>query len=132
MNELLLAACVSLAAAVVPRTEPGVPAACNDTQPLSATASVTMHAPDRDAWLGPDKFRHLWMSYAVTAAGFSGVYALGGETDAALTVGVATGAAAGIAKEIYDRHDYGLFSVRDLVADALGITAAYFLLREVR
>jgi putative lipoprotein len=84
-----------------------------------------------DAWLGPDKFRHFWMSYAATAAGFAAARAADQDHDAALAVGITLSALAGIGKEIADRRSYGLFSVRDVVADALGIGAAYFLLREV-
>lgn len=84
-----------------------------------------------DAWLGPDKFRHFWMSYAATAAGFAAARVADQDRDTALAVGITLSALAGIGKEIADRRTYGLFSVRDLVADALGIGAAYFLLREV-
>lgn len=88
--------------------------------------------PKRDRWLGSDKPRHFWMSYATTVFSFAAVTAAGEDGDTALRVAVPVGAVAGIGKEIYDRRRGEHFSVRDLVADALGIAAAYFVLREVR
>jgi uncharacterized protein YfiM (DUF2279 family) len=87
--------------------------------------------PPADAWLGEDKFRHFWASYVATAFGFAAAVAADQERDTALLIGIGTGATAGIAKELSDSRRT-FFSTRDLVADALGITAAYFLLREVR
>lgn len=153
MSELLRALLVSLvsasappAAAVVQRTplhaEPAMPVArAGDTgHDASLAAALRGSRDDRllpglpaaDAWLGSDKFRHFWMSYAVTAAGFAAARAAGQDSDAALAGGITVSAAAGIGKELFDRRHYGLFSVRDLLVDALGISAAYFLLREVR
>jgi uncharacterized protein YfiM (DUF2279 family) len=88
--------------------------------------------PAADAWLGSDKFRHFWMSYATAAFTFAGVRAAGRDADTALWVAVPVTVAVGIGKEIHDRHSGGVFSVRDLVADGLGLGAAWFLLREVR
>jgi uncharacterized protein YfiM (DUF2279 family) len=85
-----------------------------------------------DAWLGSDKLQHLGMSFAVTAFAFAGARVAGMERDPALRVAVPVAAVAGVGKEFSDRRRGDIFSVRDLVADALGITAAFFLLREVR
>lgn len=86
----------------------------------------------RDAWLGSDKFQHFGMSYAVTAFTFAGLRAVGAEAGPALAAALPVAAAAGVGKEIHDRRRGDIFSVRDLVADGLGIAAAYFFLREVR
>jgi uncharacterized protein YfiM (DUF2279 family) len=85
-----------------------------------------------DAWLGADKFQHFWMSFAMTAYGFAATRAAGVDTGAALYIAVPVAAAAGVGKEIHDRRRGGIFGVRDLVADGLGIAAAWFILREVR
>jgi hypothetical protein len=85
-----------------------------------------------DAWLGSDKFQHIWMSYATAAFTFAGVRAASGDSGTALWVALPVAAVAGLGKEVHDRRRGGIFSVRDLVADAVGIGAAYFLLREVR
>lgn len=85
-----------------------------------------------DAWLGSDKFRHVGMSWAVTAFGFATARAAGADTDASLRIAVPVAAVVGIGKEIHDRRRGGIFSARDLVADAVGIAAAFFLLGEVR
>jgi uncharacterized protein YfiM (DUF2279 family) len=88
--------------------------------------------PPADAWLGEDKFRHFWASYVVTSFGFAAAVAADQDRDTALLIGIGAGATAGVAKELYDRRRGQIFSRRDLVADALGIAAAYFLLREIR
>jgi uncharacterized protein YfiM (DUF2279 family) len=85
-----------------------------------------------DAWLGSDKFQHFWLSYATAAFTFAGVRSASGDSGTALWIALPVAAAAGVGKEVHDRRRGGIFSMRDLVADALGIGAAYFLLREVR
>jgi hypothetical protein len=85
-----------------------------------------------DAWLGSDKAQHVLLSYATTVFTFAAVRAVSGDADAALYVALPVAAAAGVGKEVHDLRRGGRFSVRDLVADALGIAGAYFFLREVR
>jgi uncharacterized protein YfiM (DUF2279 family) len=99
--------------------------------PVAALARAPTRGPPADSWLGEDKFRHFWASYVVTSFGFAAAVAAGQDDDTALLVGIGAGATAGVAKELHDRRRT-FFSRRDLVADALGITAAYFLLREIR
>jgi uncharacterized protein YfiM (DUF2279 family) len=101
-------------------------------EPVRCCAGATAAQQPADAWLGSDKFRHFWMSYATAAFTFAGARAAGLDADAALMVALPAAGAAGVGKEVRDRRRGGIFSVRDLVADALGIGAAYFLLREVR
>ncbi|HSJ25116.1 MAG TPA: DUF2279 domain-containing protein [Longimicrobiales bacterium] len=101
--------------------------------PLSIRGPATAAAVQvADPWLGADKFQHFWMSYAVTAFVFAGTRMAGAETDAALHIAVPAATLVGVAKEVHDRRSGGRFSVRDLVADGLGVAAAFFLLREVR
>jgi uncharacterized protein YfiM (DUF2279 family) len=95
-------------------------------------APVSVQEPKQDKWLGSDKARHVWMSYAATAFTYAAVRAADQDRELALTIAVPAGAVAGIGKELYDRSRGERFSTRDLVADAIGIAAAYFLVREVR
>lgn len=85
-----------------------------------------------DAWLGSDKFQHVGLSYATSAFAFAAAAAAGRDADSALMIALPVGAVAGIGKELLDLRRGGLFSMKDLVADALGLAAAYFLLREVQ
>lgn len=96
------------------------------------TGAPVTGQPATDPWFGADKFRHFGMSYAATSFAFAAARAGGADTGPALQLAIPVSAAAGIAKEIHDRRGGGVFSLRDLVANAVGMSAAYFLLREVR
>ena len=87
-------------------------------------------APPHDRWFGEDKFKHLAFSYLVTVGTF-GATRLAADHDASLTVATVAGAAAGIGKEIYDAKRQGV-SLRDLLWDAIGITAAVLIAQETR
>lgn len=86
--------------------------------------------PPHDRWFGEDKFKHLAFSYMVTAGTF-GVSRLALDHDASVTLGAIAGVAAGIGKELYDARGQGA-SLRDLVWDALGVTAAVLIAQETR
>ena len=62
-----------------------------------------------------DKITHFFVSYAMilTLTLFIGIVP-------SVVITLITG----MAKELYDKHDYGLFSWPDLIADMLGILAA--------
>jgi uncharacterized protein YfiM (DUF2279 family) len=135
MNELVRAVLVALGM-LAPESPNATPAtALRLAEPTAAVvpAAAPQQAPGppADAWIGEDKFRHFWASYAVTSFGFAAAVAAEQDRDTALKIGIGGGAVAGVAKELYDRRRT-FFSVRDLIADALGITAAYFMLREIR
>ena len=83
-----------------------------------------LSAQERDAWLGPDKFKHAAMSYAITAYTFAA-------TDSE-PAAVASAAIAGILKEIYDRKRGYAFSLRDLVWDAAGVALGYAVVKQTR
>ena len=122
MNELAQAA---LAWAVVACS----PATACDT-PHSFTAREA-HVTAQDPWLGSDKFTHAGVSWAATTFAFGTARAAGLDTDDALLVAAPGALALGVAKELVDSRRT-FFSVRDLVADAVGTAAAFFFLREVR
>lgn len=66
-----------------------------------------------------DKVYHFVISYSLLLT-FSLVLSL--------AVSVAVVFLIGVLKEIYDYHDYGLFDVKDLAADAAGISAGVLII----
>ena len=81
----------------------------------------------RDRWLAMDKAKHLGGSFFITLGSqyvFEHKTAL--RRDPALALSLSTGSAIGLGKELYDRYlgPTRFFSVRDLVADALGLLLA--------
>ncbi len=93
--------------------------------------AITILIVEDDRWLGEDKFKHFAMSYMITAGSFS-VARTVTDRDASLAAAVALGAAAGILKELYDRRDERLISVRDLIWDAAGIAAGVLIAKQTR
>jgi len=85
-----------------------------------------------DAWFGEDKAKHFAMSFFTVTVTHAVGRAAGLENGPATAVGAATGVAAGLGKEWYDRRDHGLFSFRDLVWDAAGVALAVLFVRELR
>lgn len=79
----------------------------------------------RDPFFGEDKFKHFVTSFIVTSLAASGARAAGLDHDSALLVGVGTGAAVGIGKEVRDlgRED-ARASINDIVWDLAGVGAA--------
>lgn len=103
-----------------------------------ALAAIAAASPPRDQedgpgdrWLGDDKYRHFFMSFGGTLLAYGAARSLAAR-DVAAPVALGAGAAAGIGKELRDRHAGRGFSVRDLGWDALGLLAAWALLRETR
>lgn len=79
----------------------------------------------RDNFFGEDKFKHFVTSFIVTSLAASGARAAGLDHDSALMVGVGTGAAVGIGKELSDRGREGATaSFNDIVWDLAGVGAA--------
>jgi len=66
-----------------------------------------------------DKVYHFVISYSLLLT-FSLVLSL--------AVSVAVVFLIGVLKEIYDYRDYGLFDIKDLVADAVGILAGVLII----
>lgn len=78
-----------------------------------------------DPFFGEDKLKHFVTSFIVTSLAASGARAAGLDHDTALMVGVGTGAAAGVAKELSDRGREGsTASFNDIVWDLAGVGAA--------
>lgn len=83
-------------------------------------------APSRDRWLGRDKAKHVAVSALWTLSTQYVLVNRAGWSDAdALPASVASAAAVGVTKELYDTSRLtGHFCGRDLVADAVGIGLA--------
>ena len=45
-----------------------------------------------------------------------------------IIIGWSSAFIAGLAKELYDRYSYGLFDIKDLIADVLGATCGILIL----
>jgi uncharacterized protein YfiM (DUF2279 family) len=93
-------------------------------QPCSYAAKAA------DAWIGEDKFRHLALSYMVTATVAAGARTFT-DRDDSIIAGAALGLLASVGKEIVDRKK-GSWSVRDLLWDMAGITLAVLVEQQTR
>jgi uncharacterized protein YfiM (DUF2279 family) len=126
MRALMQIAAVMSAAAGSPSEPVGPVATAERAAPVTA---VAVDAPDPS--LREDKYRHAAGSWTAAVFGYAAARSV---TDArtALAVALPATAAAGIAKELFDRRAGGPFSLRDLAADAVGAGAAWLLLREIR
>ena len=89
----------------------------------TASFQPALDRTQRDPWLGFDKVQHVTFSALLT---LSTQYVLEVNFDLreprALPMSVASAAAIGLGKELYDHRTPGRwFSLRDLIADAVGI-----------
>lgn len=114
------------ASMALPAAVPGA----GSTARAAAPAAAPAHRAAVVTLPGEDKFRHFWLSYGATSLGFGVASAVDG--DRALPAAVAAAAVVGLVKELQDRGRGGVFDPADLVANAAGIAAAYFVLREIR
>jgi putative lipoprotein len=97
----------------------------------AAGHSQTVTRP-QDAWFGPDKVKHFFIAGFIESVAFAGAEAAGARRSSSLPAALSVVAAISIGREVHDRRTKGLFSVRDLAFDALGATAAFFLLRHTQ
>jgi uncharacterized protein YfiM (DUF2279 family) len=81
-----------------------------------------------DAWFGRDKLYHVLASAAIQTATFETLRATNHGHRSSLEGAWLVTAAAGVGKELHDRHSYGLFSVRDLTWDGIGAGGATVVL----
>lgn len=85
----------------------------------------------RDSWLGDDKIEHFFVSAMIVGFGFFAMrepFARSENTSLIVAGGLAV--SAGIGKEYYDsRSQRGVSSVKDLLADVLGIGILIFLIK---
>jgi uncharacterized protein YfiM (DUF2279 family) len=103
--------------------------------PQTSGAPTTPARPSRrpaDRWVAEDKWKHLVTSFFATTVAASAARAAGLSPELSLRAGVAAGAGAGVAKEVYDLGRGGRLdaSLRDLVWDAAGLAAGAALVRQ--
>jgi uncharacterized protein YfiM (DUF2279 family) len=85
----------------------------------------------KDSMVGIDKLKHFLLSGFVESVAFAGFQAAGVRRDASLAgAGVAVTVVA-VGREVHGRRTGGLFSVGDLVWDALGAGAAMLILTRI-
>lgn len=93
---------------------------------------IGLHAGPGDHWFGADKVKHFFMSAFVESITYSALRTANVRHDPALIAASTVTLGAGIGKELYDHHSYGLFSVKDLTWDVAGNAAAMALLAHTR
>jgi uncharacterized protein YfiM (DUF2279 family) len=100
------------------------------TSPADSTLSEKESIVRADAWLASDKAKHFGVSFLLVIFG-TFVAEKGLKFDAASSTASAAGSTAliGFGKELWDdRSPHNIFSLKDLLADALGIVAALLTL----
>jgi hypothetical protein len=84
-----------------------------------------------DSVLGIDKLKHFLLSGFVEGVAFAGLQAAGTERRASLAGAGATTAIVALGRELHDRRVSGLFSVGDLLWDAVGAGAAFLIVSRI-
>ena len=100
---------------------------------LALLLALQLHGPgdhpSGDSWFGVDKVKHFFMGALVQSVAYSAIRASGGGHHASLAGATGVTAGVSIGKELWDAHNGGTASVRDLVWDAAGGGTATLLLR---
>ena len=99
-----------------------------DSFPQEEVPSTTLRAGKTDAWFSTDKFMHFGVSAAIPGLTYYAyVYRLEQDQTQGKIISISLTGLIGLGKEIYDKKTKGHFSWKDLVWDALGLTAGYFI-----
>lgn len=88
--------------------------------------------PQRETWLGPDKVKHFLMAAFIESVAFSGLEAGGSSWNTAFAGAIGTTVAISVGRELHDKRTKGLFSLGDLLWDAIGAAAAGEMLRHTQ
>jgi hypothetical protein len=103
---------------------------------LILLAPAGMSAQDRpkppDPIFGVDKVKHFFIAGFVETMTFAGLQAAGANRSSARGGAIGATVVVSIGREIHDRKTKGLFSVRDLVWDAIGASAAMAVINKTQ
>ena len=97
------------------------------TLAVAAVLHATAVRPP-DPWFAEDKLKHFAASFVVSSLSASGARAFGLDRRQSVAAGAAVGLASGFAKEIGDARSGIGFSVKDILWDIAGVSAAVALL----
>ena len=100
--------------------------------PVNALSQETVGPRARDSIFGVDKLKHFLLAGFVESIAFAGLQAAGAERNASLAGAGAATITISLGRELHDRRASGLFSVGDLVWDAIGAGAAFLILARVQ
>lgn len=83
-----------------------------------------------DPVIGVDKVKHFFIAGFVESMTFAGLQSAGSSRSTARASAIGMTAIVSVGREIHDKRKKGLFSVRDLVWDTIGATAALLVLNK--
>ena len=98
--------------------------------PVAAAAQD--RAKTADPVFGVDKVKHFFVVGFVESMTFAGLQAAGSNRGTAKAGGITAAAVVSFGREIHDKKTKGLFSVRDLVWDAIGASAALLVINKTQ
>jgi uncharacterized protein YfiM (DUF2279 family) len=102
--------------------------ATTDMDESTDSSILYLKRPVKDRWFSGDKFMHFGVSAAIPGLTYYAyVYRLEQDETQGKIISVSLTGLIGLGKEIYDKKTKGHFSWKDLVWDALGLTAGYFI-----
>ena len=85
-----------------------------------------------DPVFGVDKVKHFFIVGFVESMSFASLQAAGSSRSTAKTGAIGAATIVSFGREIHDRRTKGLFSVRDLVWDAIGASAALIVINKTQ
>jgi len=115
---------------VVPQVLTEIGGFVKGLRPRSASADHGVGGGN-DTILGIDKLKHFLLSGFVEGVAFAGLQAVGTGRSASLAGAGATAAMFAVGREVHDRRVSGLFSVGDLLWDAVGAGAAFLIVSRI-
>ena len=85
-----------------------------------------------DPWIGPDKPKHFLMAGFVESLTFASLELAGANRSPARLGGMTAAAIVSVGREIHDRKVGKGFSLKDLLWDGLGMSAALLVINKTR